>query len=146
MIISSENLRSDMNKRLSMNGIFGPDIMGPAAQTAACRYGAEWLDQVMVYIEANYKYTAEFFAKNIPAVDIIRPEATYLLWLDFRGLGFEAEALKSILKKEARLALNQGDLYGPEGRGFLRMNIACPRSILEEALWRLKKCFGAKIP
>jgi cystathionine beta-lyase len=143
MIISSERLRSGMNKRLAMNGIFGPDIMGPVAQTAAYRHGAEWLDQVMAYLERNQEYAVDFIETNIPGVKVIRPEATYLFWLDFRGLGLEADELRIVLKKDARLALNQGDLYGPEGRGFIRMNIACPRSILEEALDRLKKCFGA---
>ena len=85
-------------------------------------------------------FLKEFMAAEMPAVSIIEPEGTYLVWLDFRSLGLDRDSLKRLMREKARVALDDGYMFGsPEGDGFMRINIACPRSILEQALRRINE-------
>jgi len=108
------------------------------ANMAAMKYGDEWLDQVLPYITANADYVYGYLKENIPEVRVHKPESTYLLWLDFRGLGLKGDALPEFIIYEAGLGLNDGRSFGAEGEGFMRMNIACPRSTVTKALEQLK--------
>jgi cystathionine beta-lyase len=86
-----------------------------------------------------------FLSEHLPQLKITRPQGTYLVWVDFRSLGLEPESRKSLLMDDARVYLNEGELFGPEGEGFERFNIACPRVILEEALERIQGAINSKV-
>ncbi len=138
IIIPNDELRAKFEKTLKSNGLFGIGAFGVVALEAAYNYGEEWLDQVLGYIEGNFRYLEEFVYKHIPQITVIQPEGTYLVWLDFRKLGLDKWELKQLMLNEARVYLDEGFIFGPEGEGFERINIACPRSLLVEALERIK--------
>ena len=112
---------------------------GLLACETAYREGEGWLNQVMAYIEANLDYLQDFITSHIPRIRVIRPEGTYLVWLDCRELGLDKWALKRLMLQKARIFLDEGFIFGPEGEGFERINIACPRLILEDALDRVRR-------
>jgi cystathionine beta-lyase len=114
------------------------------ASESAYRDGDEWLEQCLAYIRANIDYAAEFFDRHIPEIKMVDPEGTYLLWLDCSGLGLDRAGLRRFMAKEAKLALNEGVSFGTEGEGFMRMNAACRRALLEEALQRLLSAVKAR--
>ena len=116
------------------------NIFGTVALEAAYTYGDEWLGQLMQYLQENYYFLEEYFKVNLPEVKVMRPEATYLIWLDFSAFGLSDEALNQKLI-DAGVGLNRGVQFGKQGSGFMRMNIGCTRSMLEEALLRIKKAF-----
>lgn len=108
------------------------------AMETAFREGAEWLDQLLGYLSGNFDYVCDFCARYIPKIKPNRPDATYLMWLDCRELGMDNDALRDFFVHEARLGLSEGRTFGRSLEGFMRLNAACPRSILEEAMHRLK--------
>jgi cystathionine beta-lyase len=136
IIIPNKNLRDSFNE--ARVGIPGSNIFGLTAMEAAYRYGDEWLEQLLDYLQKNLEFTLKYFAEKIPRITVIKPQATYLLWLDCRGLGLDDMALRSFMRERAKIGLDDGFLFGAGGSGFQRMNIACPRSILEEALHRIE--------
>lgn len=111
------------------------------AHQAAYAYGEEWFDELLVYLEGNIQFTVKYLAEHLPSVKVIRPEATYMLWLDFRGTGFSMDEINARLIKKAKVALNDGYMFGESGAGFQRMNIACPKKIIEQALERIASAF-----
>ena len=113
------------------------------AMEQAYRHGAPWLDGVLDYLEENVALVRDYFSRHVPAVRLIEPEGTFLLWLDLRGLGLDVEALQHLLVHDARLGLNMGHWFGREGAGFARLNIACPRASLEQALGQLATAVAA---
>ncbi|MCP5094805.1 MAG: pyridoxal phosphate-dependent aminotransferase [Chloroflexi bacterium] len=138
VIIPDKSLREKLHIALrNLDQLFGVNTFGALALQAAYEQGEPWLAQVMAYIEGNYLYLKEHLARTLPKIQIVRPEAMYLIWLDCRNLGMESEALYRLIFEEASVYLENGVKYGPEGEGFLRINIACPRAILEEALARI---------
>lgn len=137
IIIPNPKLRKAFNNARA--GILpGPDILGLVALEAAYREGDEWLEQVREYLEENRRFMMEYIAKNIPRIAVVKPEGTYLVWLDCRKLGLDNISLRTFFRKKARVGFDDGYIFGPAGSGFQRMNIACPRSILSEALQRIK--------
>lgn len=112
---------------------------GMVALEAAFRYGDEYLKQLLEYLEGNLKYFMDFVKNKIPGINVIKPEGTYLVWVDMRGLGMDALKLQNFIREKARLALDDGYAFGSGGEGFQRFNLATPRSILKEALTRLEK-------
>lgn len=138
IIIPNEVIRNKFLKARESCGISKPNTFGIEALEAAYRYGEEWLDHILVYIEQNLNYLTKYIEENIPRVKVIQPEATYLVWLDLRKLGLNKNDLENIIFNKGKLILNQGYTYGKEGEGFVRINIACPQSILKEGLSRLK--------
>jgi cystathionine beta-lyase len=112
---------------------------GVVACETAYREGAPWLAQVLAYIEDNLDCLQEFVDNHIPGIRTLRPEGTYLVWLDCRELGLDKWTLKTLMMDKARIFPDEGFIFGPEGEGFERLNIACPRSILKDALARIKK-------
>jgi cystathionine beta-lyase len=119
--------------------ITGGNIFGKVASEAAYRQGEEWLNQMLDYVNRNIDYVEDFIKNNFPQIKMMRPEATYLVWLDFRELGLSPKNLQEFLIEKARLGLNAGYTFGPGGEGFARINLACPRSTVEEGMARLKK-------
>ncbi len=138
IIIPNPELRQRYNWANDVADINPYNIFGAIACEAAYRHGEEWLEALLQYLSENKDYAVDFIEKNIPEISVVRPEGTYFLWLDFSRLGLSKEALERFLLDQAGLWLNQGHIFGSEGEGFARMNFACPKSILEEALHRLK--------
>lgn len=144
IIIPDGELRRRFRKTLLVNGIFDPNSFGAVAMEAAYNHGAEWLDEMMEYVKGNLEYMKSSLGSALPRVKVIEPEGTYLVWTDFRGFGLDHRELLRIFVEEAKVAPGQGDLYGPEGEGFIRFNLACPRQILEEGLRRIAAAFKVK--
>ena len=142
IIIPNKKLRDSFIDQMS--GIVpGPNVFGLIAMEAAYRYGDEWLAQLLDYLERNLKITMEYFSRRIPKIKVIEPQGTYLLWLDCRKLGMDNQELKIFMRDKARVGFNDGFLFGAAGSGFERMNIACPRVILTEALARIEKAVNS---
>jgi len=138
IIIQNEQWRAKFRGRLDVNGLKVQNSFGIVALEAAYKYGQEWLAAVIGYVQANYEFMAAYMAEHLPQVTIIPPEGTYLIWCDFNQLGLSSEARKTLMMEHARVYLDEGEMFGPEGEGFERFNLACPRSILAEALERIK--------
>ena len=96
------------------------------------------------YIENNLQFLEAYVDQHIPQISVVRPEGTYLVWLDCRRLGLGKLELKELMQKKAGVYLNEGSMFGTEGEGFERINIACPRSILVEAMERIKNAIGSQ--
>ena len=139
IIIADRETREKFLFQLKCNGLMGPNCFASAALEAAYTHGQEWLEQVLHYIQDNLEYLKGFIKNRLPRVRIIEPEATYLVWLDFRDLGLKNHELKEIILKEAKVALDPGHIFGREGMGFQRINIACPRKTLEQGLISIEK-------
>lgn len=118
------------------------NIFGTIAMEAAYTSGDEWLEQLLEYLSENYRLLEDFFKTKLPRVKVMKPEATYLIWLDFTSYEMKNDELMKFTIENANVALNDGGRFGTGGDGWLRINIGCPRSILEEALKRLEKAFG----
>lgn len=116
------------------------NIFGTAALEAAFTHGNEWLAQLLRYLQDNYAFLEKYFQENLPEVKVMRPESTFLIWIDFSAFGFTDETLNQKLI-DGGVGLNRGVQFGKEGSGYMRMNIGCPRSVLEEALGRIKSTF-----
>lgn len=117
------------------------NAMGLIAAEAAYRDGQPWLDELLPYLQANRNFVWDFIQREMPAIKMMKPEGTYLAWLDCRGLKL-GDPFKFFLE-QARVALNDGRTFGTGGNGFVRLNFGCPRSTLEEALRRMKRSLSA---
>ncbi len=115
------------------------NIFGLVAAEAAYSGCEEWLDELLLYLEGNLDTLVEYFEKNIPQIKVIRPEATYLAWIDCNEFAIPAEELKDFFVNKAGVGLNDGVVFGREGYGFQRLNFACPRTLLLEGLERIKE-------
>lgn len=138
IIIPNKKLRERFNEARAGSG---PDlnIFGLTAMEAAYRHGDEWLEQLLDYLQGNMELTLNYFKERIPKISVIEPQGTYLLWLDCRALGMDDNALSHFFREKAKVGLDDGFLFGAGGSGFQRMNIACPRSLLKEALERIER-------
>jgi cystathionine beta-lyase len=137
IIIPNKKLRNDFAKTRA--GVLpAPNLFGYTALEAAYRFGDEWLVQLLNYLQGNLDFLLDFFADRVPKIKVIKPEGTYLVWLDCRELGMEKMELRDFFRNKARVGLDDGYLFGSGGTGFERMNIACPRSILKDALHRIE--------
>ena len=140
IIIPNPDLRRQFQKTLNRCGMGKwANPFGVVACETAYREGADWLDQVMDYIHGNLAFLRQYIDDHVPGVRLIPPEGTYLVWLDCRGLGLDNQALKRLMMETARIFPDEGFIFGPEGDGFERLNIACPRSLLKEALARIRR-------
>ena len=142
IFIRNTQLRRRFKEELGRTGYDEPNTLGLTGAKAAYEHGAEWLAQLLAYIEENHTRTKSFLAAHLPKVQIIEPEGTYLLWLDFRAYGLSDEALNEKIMREAHLWLDDGPIFGTGGSGFQRINIACPWATLETGLQNLAKAFG----
>ena len=138
VIISNEKLRNDFQIMLDRVHVGMGNLFGMVASEAAYTHGEEWLNQMLTYVKGNIDFMEEYILKNIPKVKMIRPEATYMVWLDFRELAMDNDTLKQFIIERAGLGLNDGPVFGPGGEGFQRINLACPRAYVEEAMNRLE--------
>lgn len=136
-IVAFDNdLRSRIDKAININEVCDVNPFGVAATIAAYNEGEEWLNQLVDYLHGNYEAMAEFCRRELPEFSITRLEGTYLVWMDCSRLGMPSDALEHALLDDARLWLNAGTMYGAEGEGYMRWNIACPRSVMLDGLNR----------
>lgn len=137
-IVPNAELRNRFYPWLSANELNEPTLFAPVATLAAfSEQGEEWRKQMLRYVEGNIDYVIDFCAKYIPLIKPLRPQASFLVWLDCRGLGLTQSQLVDLFVNKARLALNNGEIFGKEGIGFMRLNVASPRSVIEQALQQL---------
>ena len=144
VIIPDSALRQLFNRELETSHLWLGNLFGSIALEAAYSSGDQWLDQLMNYLKDNLEFMKAFISGEIPSVKVIEPEATYLVWLDMRQISLKEQTMKDFLVKEARLGFNDGASFGPGGEGFQRINIACPRSVLEKALVQLRDALGSR--
>ena len=136
-IIPNKELRVAFNDYVhSMEAELG-NIFGKVATQASMEQGDEWLRQLLAYVQGNVDYVSDFLYNNLPEVRFYKPEATYMMWLDFNGFGFNEEELWKKMTQGAGLGFNRGVDFGQEGSGFFRINLACPRATVEEAMRRV---------
>lgn len=141
-IVPDEKLRDRFFSWLTANEFDAPTMFATIATTAAFKEGEEWRREMLEYVQGNIDYVIEYCAEHIPQIKPRRPQASFLIWLDCRGLGLSHDALIELFVKKARLALNDGEMFGPGGEGFMRLNIASPRSIIHQALEQLKEAIN----
>ncbi|MFA8432947.1 MAG: MalY/PatB family protein [Marinifilaceae bacterium] len=144
IIIPNKNLKLKYNQLLHNLHLNLGNLFGHEAMRAGYQEGGPWLKELMEYLKGNVELVRNFLKENLPNVKLIEPESTYLLWLDFNALEMDTDTLQDLMLTEGKVALNKGTTFGPGGEGFLRMNIACPRSIVQEALERIKKALDKK--
>lgn len=142
IIISNDDMKSAYVSILEKNDLTRPNIFGLTGTIAAYEYGEEWLEEVMDYIQDNYRYLLTFLTENLPKVMVNQPEGTYLVWLDFSDYNLTTEALKNKLIEDAKVVLNQGSVFGDGGDGFVRLNLATTRDLLKQALNQIAKSFS----
>ena len=138
-IIPDDGLRERFFSFMDANELDYPSIFSIEATLAAYRKGAAWRSQMLRYVEGNIAYVCGYLEHNIPQIKALPPQASFLVWLDCRGLGLTQEELVRLFKVKAGLFLNDGTMFGPEGEGFMRLNVGCPRSLLVEAMHRLSE-------
>lgn len=138
IFIPNPDLRARFAETYAAHALPGMNPFGIAATMAAYRGGAEWLDAAMTYIAGNADRLISFFGQEVPEIKAIRPEGTYLQWFDCRALGLDKDALEDLMLNKAKVYFDEGYIFGEEGEGFERINLACPRSTLDEALVRIR--------
>ena len=138
-IIENDELRHQFQVYMEASEFSEGHLFAYLSVAAAYSHGTEWLDQVIAYIKGNIDFTESYLKERIPAIRMIRPQASYLIFLDCRELGLNQEELNRLFVEDAHLALNEGTTFGKEGEGFMRLNVACPRATLEKALRQLEQ-------
>jgi cysteine-S-conjugate beta-lyase len=136
-VIPNNDLLTEFTHSILRSSLENLNIFGIEAVMAAYNEGEEWLDELLIHLKGNAEYIHDYLNKNIPEVKMKLTEATYLGWLDFRELGLTGDELINFLVQEAKLGLNDGRTFGMSGEGFMRLNYACPRKTVEEAMARL---------
>lgn len=139
IFISNPELRKKFKKQVNAAGISQLSVFGIKVCQTAYQHGLEWFTSVKKYIKANIDFIEEFTQKNLSGVKMIHHEGTYLVWLDFRGTGLNVQELEDLIINKAKLWLDSGKIFGTSGNGFQRINAACPRKTLEEAMKRIQK-------
>ena len=141
IFIPDQKLRRRFRDQINAVGISQLSILGLTATEAAYSQGHEWYQAMMAYVKENIAYVKKYTEEKLPTVRCMDPEGTYLIWLDFRGTGLSDSEINERIIKKAGLWLDGGSIFGKAGEGFQRINAACPRSILTEALRRIGKAF-----
>ena len=138
IFVPNSKLRHQLKKQIATTGYSQLNTMGLVACATAYEAGEPWFIDVLTYIQENIDFVRTFLKERIPQIQLIEPDGTYLLWLDFRGLKKSEETIRRLLVEKARLWLDEGTMFGASGEGFQRINVACPRSILELAFSRIE--------
>lgn len=138
-IVPNDAIRQRFFQWLVANELNEPTLFAPIATIAAFRQGEPWRQSMLRYIEGNIDFVIDFCRKRLPQIKPLRPQASFLVWLDCTALHLPQPELVDLFVKKAHLALNDGSIFGKEGEGFMRLNVGCPRSLLQEALKRLER-------
>ena len=142
ILIANKELRLKFENELMKIGHSHCNSFSYIASTAAYTYGDNWLNELKQYLKGNIDFMASYLKEHLPTIKFVQPEGTYLAWLDFNDYHLTTEELENYITKKAKLWLNSGEIFGLEGKGFQRVNFACPRSVLEKALEQLKNAFS----
>lgn len=134
MVVKDPALRRDYYHWLEVNEFNSPVLISTIGAEAAYRHGREWLRQMLAYVEDNVRFVADYLERHVPGVRAVLPQASFLVWLDFRELGLSQQELMRLMLEEAHLALNDGAMFGTQGVGFVRLNVGTPRCVLRRAL------------
>jgi len=142
IICKNPTWRRRINRAININEVCDVNPFGPVALQAAYNESGEWLDELNQYLWENYQTLKQFFSKELPQVEVFRLEGTYLVWIDITATGLTSDEATERLLKEGKVMVSSGTLYGKQaGEGFLRLNIACPRSVMMEGLKRIADTF-----
>ncbi|WP_334071293.1 MULTISPECIES: MalY/PatB family protein [Paenibacillus] len=142
-VISNRELKRKFDQTIEALGIGSVNFFGPSATIAAYDKSEDWLDALLGYVKANQEFAVRYLAEHLPDLIPFPSEGTYLLWVDCRKLQLSSTELKRLMYKEAKIAFTEGSLYGKNGEGFLRINLACPQDFLKEALDRFTSAVTA---
>jgi cystathionine beta-lyase len=142
IFIENKEIRSKFKEEINRSGYSQLNTMGLIACQAAYEFGAKWLEELKTYLEGNLDFIRSFLAEHIPTVKLVEPQGTYLVWLDFQALNLNEEELENLITQRAGLWLDHGTMFGSEGLGFQRVNIACPRSVLKKAFLQLEQAIN----
>lgn len=144
IVTPNAKLKRSFDHRLKTLSLHMVNFFAPAIVEACYNDSEDWLDQMIEYVAGNIDFAMEFFQERLPQITAMRPEGSYLLWVDCRQLNLDTAELKQLMHKQAKVAFNEGSSFGPEtGKGFIRINLACPRSTLQEALERFAQAIHA---
>ncbi len=138
IVIPNEGIRNRVVRAINTDEVAEPNTFSVTTAVAAFNGGGDWLDSLMVYIDDNRRYCEDYVEKNIPDVRLIKADATYLLWVDCSAVTDDSLELKNFIREKTGLYVCPGTMYGGDGKYFLRINIACPRSLVEDGMARLK--------
>lgn len=141
-IVPDEGIRNRFFSWLKANELDEPTLFAPIATIAAFREGEQWRREMLHYVEGNIDLVINYCAEHLPGIIPLRPQASFLVWMDCRALGLKHNELVDFFVKKAYLALNDGEMFGPGGEGFMRMNVAVPRSVLRQALEQLRQALA----
>ena len=144
IFIANPELRAKFRKQLDAAGMSQLGVMGLVACETAYNKGEEWYEAMLSYVKANAEFTKQYVEEQLPGVKMIDLEGTYLVWLDFRKTGLSVDELEDLMINKAKLWLDSGKIFGDCGRGFQRINIACPRATLTEALERIRDAMKSR--
>lgn len=139
IIIPNKELRKRFKITLENNIVSGANVFGIEALKAAYYRCDDWLSQLMIYLEESLNYVIDFTENYIPEIKVIKPQGTFIIWLDCSNLNMNEKEIKEFFIRKCRLGLDEGSIFGQEGKYFMRMNIACSKKVIEEALNRIKK-------
>lgn len=142
IVAADADVRRRIDRAINVNEVCDLNPFGVEATIAAYNEGAEWLDALRKYLQANLHFLQAFVAAHLPQLRVVPPEGTYLAWIDCRATGMSSERIAERLLDEGRLMVNPGTMYGPGGEGFIRMNFACPQAVLSDGLNRLRNVLG----
>ncbi len=144
VIIPNSRYRTLYNRKLKALSIHMQSFFGETAVESCYNKGEEWLEQLLVYLSGNLVFLTRYFETHLPEVKVMQPEGTYLVWLDCSNISRDPEQLKRLMFREAKVAFSEGSVFGEEGAGFLRVNIACPRALLAQGLERFANAVRAE--
>jgi cystathionine beta-lyase len=145
IIVPDAELRDELRIELRALGLWGTNPFGLVGTEAAYNHGEPWLEQVIDYIWGNLEYLDNYLKSRLSSMKLIPIEGTYLAWIDCRGLGLDGAALNRLMMDDARVYVDGGHIFGPEGEGFVRINVACRRQTLEQALARIERAVNDQI-
>lgn len=137
-MVPDDEIRNRFYGWLQASELEAAPMMSYIATIAAYRHGKEWRREMLEYVAENMRTVADFCERNLPGIHAQIPEASFLMWLDCRGLGLDHDSLVDLFVNKARVALNDGAMFGEEGTGFMRLNVAAPRSVILQILDRIK--------
>lgn len=141
-VVPNDTLRNRFYGWLTANELNDPPVFAPIATIAAFKEGEEWRKQMLHYIEENINFVIEYCAANMPKIKPLKPDASFLVWLDCRDLGLSHEALIDLIENKAHIAMNDGAMFGVGGAGLMRMNVGTPRSVLKQALEQIRNALN----